>query len=77
SCIRDRHEAVNEKKIIYVENVFEDSRAEGERDLAKLKVIFCLFYTSDAADDLRCVALGRILIITQQNLLNKQIKHRN
>ncbi|HBF5318248.1 TPA: SpoIIE family protein phosphatase [Clostridioides difficile] len=29
------HEAVNEKKIIYVENVFEDSRAEGERDLAK------------------------------------------
>lgn len=29
------HEAVNEKKIIYVENVFEDSRAEGERDLDK------------------------------------------
>lgn len=53
------HEAVKEKKIIYVENVFEDPRAIGERELAKQegyigRIIFPLLTSNTVVGFMTC-----------------------
>ena len=53
------HHSVEDKKIIYVENVFEDERAERERDLARNehytgRVVFPLIYNKKVVGFMTC-----------------------
>lgn len=53
------HDAVEEKKIIYIENVFEDERAEKERDLATHehytgRIVFPLIYNKKVVGFMTC-----------------------
>ena len=66
------HEAVKEKKIVYVENIFEDKRAEEERELARSegyvgRIIFPLIINNAVVGFMTCF-LTEHDYITEQDI---------
>lgn len=64
------HEAVKEKKKIYIQNVFEDERAKGERELAKAegyigRIVFPLIINNTVVGFMTC-------FLTQEDYLTQQ-----
>ena len=66
-CIRDRCAIDNKRLIKKLGELPESLSNKVKENLTNILDLYCLLYTSDAADDLLCVDLGGRRIIKKQN----------